>query len=474
MEQATPRFLSPTPDDTDVAAYVRGSELLGFRTTPQGEVLARVMEAKTPLGLPLYDDISALIPRRSSKTTSVWAILLGRAATIPDFRAIYTAQDGTRAGQQFRAFMRLLQQRGHEDSGLVKLSWSNGRETIEFPDTAARIWVVAPRSGNYRGESGDLLVFDEAGELDLAKSADILEGVLPLMDTRPQGQIVFAGTPAKQRAGLFWDQLEEAREDPAAHGIVDYSIRDEVDPWTEEGELDQAVLLATHPGLTSGLTTLPKMLKRAKQMDRGSFEREYLCRFPYSADTRAISAEDWEALERAQVAVRPERFAVAFDCAPDGSRASVVAAWRDEDGVPFAEVIDHRAGTKWVAQTLASLRNTATQIVYDGIGANALPAEQVALRRDGTRAVALKYSDVLAAAALLNTEITAHRLRVPEDPVLDDAAAAATWRQTERGRLFGRSTSLADVTALVAASMALLAYDRRPSAPAYVPKSRLL
>lgn len=473
MDQARPRVVSPTPDAVECRAYERGSELLGFDTTPQGYELARVVEAVDG-DVPLYDSVTALIPRRSSKTTSVWAILLGRGALVRDFRAIYTAQDGTRAGQQFRSFMRLLQQQGHEDSGLVKLSWSNGRETIEFPETNARIWVVAPRSGNYRGEAADLLVFDEAGELDLDKSADILEGVLPLMDTRPMGQVIFAGTPATQRAGLFWDRLVEAREDPALYGIVDYSIDDATDPWSEDGELRQDVLLATHPGLTSGLTTLTKMLKRAKQMERASFEREYLCRFPYSSDTRAISAEDWEALERVRVAERPSRFTLAFDCAPDGSSAALVAAWRDEDGNPHVEVVEHRAGTKWIAKTVAEMSRAAAAVVYDGIGANALPAEQIAQRRDGTKGTGLKYADVLAAVALLNTEITAHRLRTPEDPAMDAAAEAAVWRSTERGRMFGRSTALGDVTPLVAAALALLAFDRLPKGGTYRPSPRLL
>src|SRR5699024_2291568 len=104
--------------------------------------------------------------------------------------------------------------------------WSNGDESIEF-DNGSRIWVVPPESGAFRGEAADAMLFDEAGELTLQRSEDLLAGALPLMDTRPRGQVIITGTPGLIRAGLLWSTLERGRTREPGVGILDYSARDD-------------------------------------------------------------------------------------------------------------------------------------------------------------------------------------------------------------------------------------------------------
>src|SRR5690606_23677863 len=90
------------------------------------------------------------------------------------------------------------------------------------------------------------------------------------------------------------------------------------------------VLRRVHPGIGT-LTTLETILKRFRKMQLPQFEREYMCRFPTDNATDAISPEAWEAAKIERVE-RPARVGIAFDCAYDGSSASIVYAWRDSEG----------------------------------------------------------------------------------------------------------------------------------------------
>ena len=63
----------------------------------------------------------------------------------------------------------------------------------------------------FQQEAFDLVLCDEAGELDPEKAEALLAGILPTLDTRPTAQIVVAGTPGEVRAGLLWTRLERLR-----------------------------------------------------------------------------------------------------------------------------------------------------------------------------------------------------------------------------------------------------------------------
>ena len=102
---AKPRYLSPIPEGTDIEAAHVGARLQRLPLTPQGELIAGVMEAKREDGSNCFKQVTVQIPRRSTKTTSIQNVLLGRCATIPGYQVVSTAQDGTRASQFFRDMM---------------------------------------------------------------------------------------------------------------------------------------------------------------------------------------------------------------------------------------------------------------------------------------------------------------------------------------------------------------------------------
>ncbi|MCL1871835.1 MAG: hypothetical protein FWF90_15675 [Promicromonosporaceae bacterium] len=480
--------------------------MLGLDLKPQGETLARLLEARGRDGLYLYPETVVEMPRRSTKTTAILDTVLGRAQTRPGYRCVYTAQSGTIASRVLIEHAKLLINNGlavespakrqHPDK--IVFYANGGRERLEWPRLTgdgrivvtakqledglvdpgrcvtvedldaledderpqvrqSAVWAVPPDAGAVRSQASDDIVIDEAGELEGQRGVDLLDGVLPLMDTRPLGQLVVAGTPGLVRAGMFWGLLEEGRAGGRhAPGILDYAARDSDDPT------DRAVWRRVHPGLASGLTTMAVLERRYHRLGPVKFAREYLCQWPPSATDAAIDAAAW-AEARVDVVPAPERVGVAYDVAVDDSSAAVALAWRDEAGVAYVAVEHYRPGVGWLPDAVHALaRRRRVPVRYDRIGANLNAANEVERLR-GVRLVSGGQQQTMAAEQLLVSALAEGRLRHFGEPPLDSAVEGAAWRLTQGGRMFGRRSSTSDVVPLVAAALALAQFDALPA-----------
>lgn len=461
---AEPTYMSLVPRDVDLEPAILGSLRQGLMLFEQGLNVARVLEAKSPDGTPMYPEVAVMIPRRATKTTSIWDVLLGRCEMNPNYKIVTTAQDGTRARNRWYEVMRALRSGGFEDRG-GKIRESNGHEAFEWPN-GSRLWVVTPHASSFRSEAADTIFFDEAGELSPEKSEDLMSGALPLMDTRPQGQVIIAGTPATVREGLLWSSLESGRE--GRSGIVEYSIRDDEPSvfYDESGKavLNLEVLRRVHPGIGT-LTTEAKIIERFNKMQLPQFEREYLCRFPLDNTAGAINLTKW-AHSQVDPIERPSRVGIAFDCAYDGSSASIVFAWRDDDGRVFIELVAHRPGTVWVPRAAheAGVKYRGSHVGHDDIGANRDPAEALNKLKPSTRMMRYQMKDIMGAAQRLVSEIHAGNVSHFGQVDLDEAVRNTSWRDIQNsGRAFGsRAQNAAAINPIVAASLALWTFDKQP------------
>lgn len=466
---ARPTYESRTRGAVDISAAHLGASLLGLPLFDQGERVARVMEARRGEGA-RFSDVVVEMPRRSTKTSSIWATLIGRAMTRPGYKAVTTAQTGTTASRILLEHAEHLIANGEavesrearSGSSKIVLYRNGGREHLDFPNRS-RIWCVPPEAGAVRSAAADDILIDEAGELDVEKFAAMMSGLLPLMDTRgPLAQLIVAGTPGLVRAGPFWEMLEAGRNrtDPDL-GILDYCARDNEDP------ADRKVWRRVHPGPSSHrpdgkpLTPMSVLEKRFKKLGPLRFAREYLCQWPTNAGVTAIDPGDWSARE-VPVVQLPARFGLAADCEPNGAAAAIVAAWRDADGEPFVALLEYRAGTGWVPAVLRSMARkhgrAIAGIAVDGIGANVPVIEALTRARPMVATVQPGFRAIQGACQTFVNRLPYHQVQ----PDLERAIEGANWRVVEGGRLFGRKVSAADISPLVAAVEALWAFDQKP------------
>lgn len=489
---AVPLHLSPVLGEVDLSPFYVGARLLGLRRVgPQQVELARLLLAEDG-DAPAYAEVVVEEPRRASKTTTIWAVLLGLCATRPGFRVVCTAQTYVKARERFMEVYRALKT---QNVGEYEMKRGSAEMNIEWRN-GSRLWVVTPEGGAFRGDGADRILFDEAQEHGVEATADLLGGAMALMDTgfdddvdltdvdaRGRGQLIVTGTAGKTRSGMLWDFLERGRA--GSIGILEYAVPDgvpvafEVDSaegraavakgWglSKDGKhvMNEPAVIAAHPGIGT-LTTLGTIRARFNSLALAQFQREYGGQWPYDATTRAIDPKQWAAGVRKTHPPYPAKYAIGYDVAPDQSSAALCAAWRDADGVAWFEVIEHAAGDVWLPRAIhaRTRRSPTLPVGYDRIGPNRAIADRL-LREAKPRPklVDLGTQDITAAASQVAADLMGDTLRHVPDASLDGAAEVATRRPIGDGSwAWGRRQGQrdgGDIAPLVAATNALRVFD---------------
>src|SRR5690606_38070130 len=259
------------------------------------------------------------MPRRASKTTTIFCILLGRCARRAGYQVTFSAQNGVAGSRRLREWAnRLDAVNPPEDADLPP--WMRGRPSkptkaaqravalfgddllpqqdaqrqgrgfrilkgevgkgIYF-DNGSQFLVLKPDADAYRGEAADVSWLDEAQEIDPDEGADLLAGIVPLQDTREGSAIVISGTAGEARVGPFWEHLDRLRSSDSDMGGLDFAA-DEDTPWElidnkspANEDYAMQLLAEVHPGIGS-LTTDEKMRKNWRKLPTPQWAREYL------------------------------------------------------------------------------------------------------------------------------------------------------------------------------------------------------
>ena len=281
-------------------------------------------------------------------------------------RILHTAHEVKTAQKHFRRLKHFFGDRADDPGAkcpelnalVERVRNVNGQEAIVLHNGGS-IEVVARSKNSGRGFTVDVLVMDEAQELD----EDALEALMPTTSAAPLGnpQWIFTGTPPG----------------PAAHGEVFTRIRDEAmsekpgrmcwHEWSaEEGaDLDdREVWRATNPGLVSGRLQIEVIEgERARFSDDG-FARERLGMWPaQGGSSRVVTAQQWSdsAIDEAPEGV--PAYAVTFNLL--GDRLALAGARKHDDGV-HVEVIDALEDSRGVESGLAALAEWFCERDEDG------------------------------------------------------------------------------------------------------------
>jgi len=437
-----------------------------------------------------------LEPRRTTKTTSVQAVLLGRCAMRANYQAAWTMlTTGQSAGQRFREDIAdgLAYLEGEADLHIPKANYGKGTEHLHWPN-GSRLRVLTPKGASFRGGGFDIVFADEGGEADIDMSDDILQGALPTMDTKVGAQFVVAGTPAKYRTGnILWEQLHNERAAVLWHGIPETTPPEHLEAWepTDEhpaGRVRELIELA-HPGV--GYTTpLEAVEDHFYSFPREKFLREYGGLFGLEgAIDRIIPAAQWAraVTDEAFPTELPARVSVAFKAHHLGTAASLAIAWEYEEprdlveealglagaGKPRRRAValwDHVRGdlTGFDRKVLVKLRRTGAALVYDKHGyTESIAEKKIAVASPRPRLTPTKQADIPQSTVRFLQALEDGNLVVFRDSELDRAAEIATRRAFGRYGSFSfgapKADPDADVTPLEAAALALHFLDEAPT-----------
>lgn len=291
--------------------------------------------------------------RRSTKTTAVQAVMLGRCYHREDYQVGWTMfTTGAKAGERFRKDIVAHLRRVYPDERVspIKINVGKGTEHLEFRDTGSFLNVYTPNGEGFRSGGFDMAFGDEAAEADIEQGEDVERAVIPTMDTKVGAQFVLAGTGAKWRTGnLLWRALHDPDANVLWHGIPETTDREQLVSWEPDlphpltgatGGRMREWIERTHPGVA--YTTPIEAVKRSfDKVKLDDFLIEYGGQFGFEGAADALIAPALYAACRtndAFPAELPAHVSIALKVHHLGLAASLAIAWDYEE--PSTDLVD--------------------------------------------------------------------------------------------------------------------------------------
>lgn len=333
---------------------------------------------------------------------------------------------------------------------VVEIRSVNGQEAIVL-DNGGSVEIVARSKSSGRGFTVDVLVLDEAQELD----DDALEALMPTTSAAPLGnpQWVYTGTPPGPNAR--GEVFSRVRSDALSGSSARLSWHE----WSAEPGVDlddRSVWRVTNPALATGRLQMPVLEgERARYSDDG-FARERLGVWPAaSAVGGALSEVAWAGLADPDA---PRGDSVVFGVDVDGDRSAWVAvAWRRADGAAQVMLADRERPDDPRPLPAFRLVEECARLASKHGGVVVPPrAFEDEFERAGVPIEPMKQGDFTAACGAFADAVNAGQIRHGNQPALNEAVKAARWRSagTSGERAFQLKDS-PEVGPLAAATRAL-------------------
>lgn len=378
------------------------------------------------------------VPRQNGKT----GLVQGRAEAgmlMYNEQVIYTAHLQKTATETFEEMA------GFFDSGKMRkyvkdIKTALGREQIILTSGARIKYLARTRNGG-RGQHGDLLIFDEAQELDENAQASFI----PAISASANPQVIYVGTPP----------------DPTASGVVFRSIRDNAiagktkqTAWfefsvPEIGDVtDRARWAIANPAL--GRRILEGTIEgECEQMPPDAFARERLgWWYPIveHQEDYAIDAKVWDACKSSEL--KPDgKTAYGVRFSADGAEVCLCGAVIPKAGKARISMIERRPtgyGLQWLADWLNERYKQACCVVIDGRNGVDVLIDKISdtWKYKGS-VIKPSTRDVIAAVGMLTDSINDQTLTWYEgQDALRDSAITSIKRPIAGGWGFGGDNAI--------------------------------
>ena len=402
---------------------------------------------RSPSGRWAASTCGGSVPRQNGKSL----LVQGRAEAgmlLFNEQVIYTAhlqKTATETFEEMRDFF--------ESPALKKyvadIKTALGREQIILK-SGARIKFLARTRNGGRGQHGDLLIIDEAQEMD----EDAQASFLPAISASLNPQTVYVGTPPPPNSpGVVFRGIRKRAIDGKTERMAWFEFSVE-----EIGDVkDQKRWAAANPAL--GLRILPSTVEgECEQMDADTFARERLGWWSPIVSERqdyAIDKAAWDSC--GSDAEKPEgKTAYGVKFSPDGAFVYLCGAVMPKDAPARISLIRQEQtgrGTQWLADWLNERYTKASCVVIDGRNGVDVLVDKIA---DTWRAkdcvIRPSAKDVIASASGLTNALAEKQVTwYKGQEILRESAITSIKRPIGGGWGFGGDNS----GAIEAAALAL-------------------
>ena len=377
------------------------------------------------------------VPRQNGKTGLVEARIEAGMLMFNE-QVIYTAHLQKTATETFEEIQNFFDQPKFRKY-LKDIKTALGREQIILKSGARVKFLARTRNGG-RGQHGDLLIIDEAQEMD----ADAQASFLPAISASLNPQTIYVGTPpGPESPGTVFRGIRKKAIDGGSIQTAwfEFSV-------PEIGDVsDKKRWADTNPAL--GRRILLSTIEAEKeQMDDDTFARERLGWWT-PEDTHelnyAIDRQKWEACKSSEL--KPEgKTAYGVKFSADGAEVCLCGAVIPKEGKARISIIDRRftaEGTKWLADWLNERYKQASCVVVDGRNGVDVLCERLAeVWKYKGSVIKPRASDVIAAVSVLVNAINESTVTWYEkQTALSDSATTSVKRPIGSGWGFGGDDS---------------------------------
>ncbi len=423
-------------------------------------------------------ECTLVVSRQNGKGSTLEARVLAGMILFGEKLILWSAHETKTA---FEAFLRMeeLFTSDPELKKMVKtIHRANGKEGIELHN-GSRLRFVARSKGSGRGFSADLIIMDEAYELEATSMA----ALIPTLSSRENPQIWYTSSPPLD--GLTGDHMFALRKrakrgDDDSLLYYDYGLQgldlEDLDEMTDEDRVallsDPDTWLKTNPA--SGIRLSEAFTRKEyKTLPWRDFARERIGIWPRQIAEGAgvIDMDEWR---RKRVTERPSGGTVfALDINPARTMSALWAITADAEGPITLSCVAYEPGTDWVVPRLVKLRDShaPVAIVLDVKGPAGslvldLEDEGFHLPKDKDRPrrgdLAIPNAQEVAAAYGLFVDMFRQGLIYHSgDEPLDRAVATAETRALVGGTAWDRGKGGADISPLVAGTIGVWAMVAR-------------
>ena len=401
-------------------------------------------------------------PRQNGKSFAVRFYAIWMAA-VEHRNVLFTAHRGKTVRRMFK-FMRafvlhtpdLAEKLLPGADGVYKAAGSEG---IYFSG-GGMIEFATRTDGGGRGETYDVIVFDEAQEL----TDEQYDAIVPTTIASESGdpQKIYLGTPPgpKCQGTVFRAQHDKAHSSECS-GIwwIEWSVTQVPDMGDPRAVLE--LVYQTNPAMGYRIRedVMLDVITGATSPD--GFAREFLNWWApsHGAVNPVIGTREWEAC-RDKSPKKDGALSLAVRFSPDGRGAAVAACYQAADATPFVYVVRHQSvehGMGWIVDLLLPTRDKAKVMVIDGQAHAKALGERLLAEGVSRRAVMVaKSTDASAAYSGFVDKVREGRLRHFGQPALDRSATGSERRIMGKAGGWGfESTEEADATLVEACCWAV-------------------
>lgn len=365
-------------------------------------------------------------PRQNGKSLGVVAARCNYGMIVRGESIIYTAHLQKTATETFE-IMRDFFSSPKIKKRVECIKSALGREEIRLKNGARIKFLARTRNGG-RGQHGDLLIFDEAQELDSKQQASFTFAI----SASPNPQTIYLGTPPDEvnDPGVFRTIRKKALSRQSKKTAwAEWSVSE-----VPEDITDKRYWYLTNPslGITIQETTIES---EVEQMDDEEFARERLGWWCNSeSQNQIVSRSDWDECLTFEPPKQTadEKMAVGIKFTADGSKVALSVAVKQADRV-YVECLDYcsmNKGVSWLANWLVERKDRIAIACIDGrsnTGTLVAKLNELDFPEKGIQI--MTTGTVISASSMFANAVTEHELEHSEQTLLNDSVCTAVKRR---------------------------------------------